>query len=103
MCRANPYLPKENLIKQYTETIEPRKIADSLLKIRTQLAQEFVEDLSLISSENDQTLVRYKQRAKTEDQERKDKMKRGLEGQSEEEWEKTQLKKAFFDVDNKGV
>lgn len=52
--KGNPYLEDQNSVVEFTETIETRRLADRLLQLRKEIAEEWVEDLKLIGKENDE-------------------------------------------------
>lgn len=50
--RANPYLQQaQPTLRAYTEVIEPRRVARSLMQVREQLASEWEEDLVVLARE----------------------------------------------------
>lgn len=49
----NPYLNKEPALREYTEVIEPRRVAQGLLTISRQLAAEWSIDLRAVADEGE--------------------------------------------------
>lgn len=48
----NPYLPKKQAVRTYTDSVEPARVARQLLSIRETLAEEWIDDLRLIEHDN---------------------------------------------------
>lgn len=48
---ANPYLKKAAQYREYTETVEPRRVAQALMSICRQLVREWRDDLRYVESE----------------------------------------------------
>eukprot|EP00612_Vaucheria_litorea_P008621 CAMPEP_0171480662 /NCGR_PEP_ID=MMETSP0946-20130122/6216_1 /TAXON_ID=109269 /ORGANISM="Vaucheria litorea, Strain CCMP2940" /LENGTH=285 /DNA_ID=CAMNT_0012011951 /DNA_START=248 /DNA_END=1105 /DNA_ORIENTATION=+ len=55
----NPYLPSDPVSMEYKVTIEPRDIANRLMKVREQLCEEWIYDLGLVQKENEELLRHY--------------------------------------------
>lgn len=50
--RNNPYLKNQGpAYREYTETIEPRRVARGLMQIRSQLSDEWLHDLPIIAAD----------------------------------------------------